>query len=67
MGICRKLRSVAFSGSVELKCDKLIECVKQLSKLSPEPQHTLPDVFIWLTAGGKRLAFCRVPAQTLIW
>lgn len=31
-----------------------------------QPQHSLPDVFIWLIANGKRAAYHRISARDLI-
>lgn len=31
-----------------------------------QPQHSLPDVFVWLIANGKRIAYHRVSARDLI-
>ena len=28
-----------------------------------QPQHTLPDIFVWMLSGGKRVAYTRVPAN----
>ncbi|XP_022236402.1 otoferlin-like, partial [Limulus polyphemus] len=30
------------------------------------PQHALPDVFIWMISGGKRIAYSRLPAKDLL-
>ncbi|KAF5301719.1 hypothetical protein FQA39_LY10650 [Lamprigera yunnana] len=32
-----------------------------------QPQHTLPDVFIWLISGGRRQAYHRIPARSIIY
>lgn len=32
-----------------------------------QPQHSLPDVFIWLIANGKRIAYHRMNARDLIY
>lgn len=31
-----------------------------------QPQHALPDIFIWLIANGKRIAYHRIAARDLI-
>lgn len=35
------------------------------SQIFLQPQHGLPDVFIWLISEGKRLAFARLPARKI--
>lgn len=32
-----------------------------------QPQHALPDIFIWLIANGKRIAYHRIFARDLIY
>ncbi|KAH9363614.1 hypothetical protein HPB48_004135 [Haemaphysalis longicornis] len=32
-----------------------------------QPQHSLPDVFVWMISGGKRVAYHRIPARDLIY
>lgn len=34
---------------------------------SLKPQHSLPDIFIWLIANGKRIAYHRIHARELIY
>eukprot|EP00794_Sanderia_malayensis_P004875 gene4875-5514_t len=36
--------------------------LSRLRKIVNDPQHTLPDVFVWMISGGKRVAYTRVPA-----
>ncbi|XP_076320149.1 otoferlin-like isoform X2 [Tachypleus tridentatus] len=31
-----------------------------------DPQHALPDVFVWMISGGKRVAYSRLPAKDLL-
>ncbi|XP_076068132.1 otoferlin-like isoform X2 [Oratosquilla oratoria] len=38
----------------------------KLKGLIEDPQHSLPDVFIWMLSGGKRVAYQRLPARNLI-
>lgn len=33
----------------------------------PQPQHNLPDVFIWMIAGSKRVAYTRLPSARVIY
>ncbi|CAL8360491.1 unnamed protein product [Lota lota] len=39
---------------------------KKLRLLAKEPQSTLPDVFLWLLSGRKRLAYVRIPAHSIL-
>uniref|UniRef100_W5LBR1 Fer-1 like family member 6 n=1 Tax=Astyanax mexicanus TaxID=7994 RepID=W5LBR1_ASTMX len=35
--------------------------------LVEEPQHTLPDIFVWMLSNNKRLAYARIPARNLLY
>lgn len=32
-----------------------------------QPQHALPDIFIWLIANGKRIAYHRLDARDILY
>ncbi|XP_068602838.1 fer-1-like protein 6 [Brachionichthys hirsutus] len=40
---------------------------KKLHFLVEEPQHTVPDVFVWLLSNNKRVAYARVRARDLLY
>ncbi|XP_042789418.1 otoferlin isoform X6 [Panthera pardus] len=49
--------------------DKLRLCQNFLQKLrflADEPQHSIPDVFIWMMNNNKRTAYARVPSKDLL-
>ncbi|XP_034440467.1 fer-1-like protein 4 [Hippoglossus hippoglossus] len=39
--------------------------LKKLRLLAKEPQNTIPDAFLWLLSGSKRLAYIRIPAHSI--
>ncbi|XP_041638940.1 fer-1-like protein 4 [Cheilinus undulatus] len=39
--------------------------LKKLRLLAKEPQTIIPDVFLWLLSGRKRLAYVRIPAHSI--
>nr|XP_029131782.1 otoferlin-like [Labrus bergylta] len=50
--------------------DKLKLAQNFLSKLrflADEPQHSVPDVFIWMISHGKRIAYARVPSKDILY
>ncbi|XP_073325341.1 fer-1-like protein 4 [Pagrus major] len=40
--------------------------LRTLRRLAKEPQTTIPDVFLWLLSGRKRLAYVRIPTYSII-
>uniref|UniRef100_A0A8C9VWZ8 Fer-1 like family member 6 n=1 Tax=Scleropages formosus TaxID=113540 RepID=A0A8C9VWZ8_SCLFO len=32
-----------------------------------DPQHTIPDVFVWMLSNNKRVAYARIPARDLLY
>ena len=39
----------------------------RLRRLGEDPQHALPDIFIWMISGGRRVAYHRIKARTLLY
>ncbi|XP_047438117.1 fer-1-like protein 4 [Mugil cephalus] len=40
--------------------------LKKLRILAEEPQNTIPDAFLWLLSGKKRLAYVRIPTYSIL-
>lgn len=41
-------------------------CEPPVFPLHLQPQHTVPDVFVWLLSNNKRVAYARVRARDLL-
>ncbi|XP_042320398.1 fer-1-like protein 6 [Sceloporus undulatus] len=41
--------------------------IENIRFLVDEPQHTVPDVFIWMLSNNKRVAYARIPAKDLLY
>ncbi|OCT77151.1 hypothetical protein XELAEV_18032347mg [Xenopus laevis] len=41
--------------------------IDNIQFLVDEPQHTVPDVFIWLLSNNKRVAYARIPARDILY
>lgn len=37
------------------------------ASLRPQPQNSIPDVFLWLMSGTRRLAYVRIPAHAVLY
>ncbi|XP_056286997.1 fer-1-like protein 6 isoform X2 [Pseudoliparis swirei] len=44
-----------------------IKLTQRLCFLVEEPQHTVPDVFVWLLSNNKRVAYARLRARDLLY
>ncbi|XP_066527462.1 fer-1-like protein 4 [Hoplias malabaricus] len=40
--------------------------LKRIHFLAKEPQSTLPDVFLWMMSGGRRVAYARIPSYSIL-
>jgi len=39
----------------------------KLRHVAQEPQHALPDIFVWMVQNGRRIAYHRVQAKDVIY
>ncbi|XP_078254560.1 fer-1-like protein 6 [Rhinoraja longicauda] len=52
--------------SVNEQLRAIQSCIQRLRFLVDEPQHTIPDVFIWMLSSNKRIAYARIPAKDIL-
>ncbi|XP_056144940.1 fer-1-like protein 6 [Lampris incognitus] len=55
------------AGGVKELLQEAIKLTHRLRFLVEEPQHTLPDVFVWLLSNNKRVAYARLSARELLY
>ncbi|XP_078071639.1 fer-1-like protein 6 [Mustelus asterias] len=53
--------------SVNERLREVQSWIQKLRFLVDEPQHTIPDVFIWMLTGNKRIAYVRIPAKDILY
>lgn len=46
--------------------EDLESALRNLENLVQEPQRSMPDVFLWLMSGTRRLAYVRIPAHEVL-
>ncbi|XP_058420883.1 fer-1-like protein 6 [Diceros bicornis minor] len=55
----------------KLSLDEMIQeaqnFVEKIRFLVDEPQHTIPDVFIWMLSNNKKVAYARIPSKDLLY
>ncbi|XP_034144965.1 fer-1-like protein 6 isoform X2 [Esox lucius] len=54
-------------GSVKEMLLEAFGLTQKLRFLVEEPQHTIPDVFIWMLSNNKRVAYARISARDLLY
>lgn len=47
--------------------EKAHDLLRRIKKVIVEPQHGLPDVFIWMFSGNRRIAYTRIPAYNILY
>ncbi|XP_023661455.1 fer-1-like protein 6 isoform X2 [Paramormyrops kingsleyae] len=55
------------SPSMKEILEDALRIIQRLRFLVVEPQHTLPDVFVWLLSNNKRIAYARMPAREVLY
>ncbi|XP_062700276.1 otoferlin-like isoform X1 [Aedes albopictus] len=63
----RNLRALVTKSSMKERYKTAHSYLNKLKFLIDDPQHALPDVFIWMVANGKRVAYHRISARDLIY
>ncbi|KAK9882459.1 hypothetical protein WA026_021493 [Henosepilachna vigintioctopunctata] len=63
----RNLRAIVTKSSFKERYKVAQSYLTKLKFLMEDPQHALPDVFLWLISGGKRQAYQRIPARDIIY
>ncbi|XP_066558256.1 fer-1-like protein 4 [Amia ocellicauda] len=53
--------------TVREKLGDVKKILRRVRFLAKEPQSTLPDVFLWLLSGEKRLAYARIPVHSILY
>ncbi|XP_006879370.1 PREDICTED: fer-1-like protein 6 [Elephantulus edwardii] len=53
--------------SLDEMIDKAQNFVEKIRFLVDEPQHTIPDVFIWMLSNNKRAAYARIASKDLLY
>ncbi|KAK3090409.1 hypothetical protein FSP39_011632 [Pinctada imbricata] len=65
--LARSMKATTTKSNMKDKIRYANQYLQKLRTLSHEPQHSLPDVFIWMISGNKRVAYQRLPVKDLIY
>ncbi|XP_032040700.1 otoferlin isoform X3 [Aythya fuligula] len=61
------LRSQVKKNTMKDKLKLVQNFLQKLRFLADEPQHTIPDIFIWMMSNNKRIAYARVPSKDILY
>ncbi|GFX34664.1 otoferlin [Trichonephila clavipes] len=64
--ISRTMKPLVTKNTIKEKLRTAQGFLKKIRDLTEDPQHVLPDVFIWMISGGKRVAYQRLTARELM-
>ncbi|CAN8001099.1 unnamed protein product, partial [Ixodes hexagonus] len=64
--VARTMKALVTKNSFKEKLRTTNGLLQKLTDLIDDPQHSLPDVFVWMISGGKRVAYHRIAARDLI-
>ena len=64
--MARTLKAVVSKANVKEKLKSTSNLLSRLRQISQEPQHSLPDIFIWMIQNNRRIAYHRVQAKDVI-
>ncbi|CAL1540078.1 unnamed protein product [Lymnaea stagnalis] len=65
--LARTMKATVTKSNMKDKLKAGTQYLNKLKTLSTEPQHALPDVFIWMVSNNKRIAYQRIPARQIIY
>ncbi|KAK7907658.1 hypothetical protein WMY93_016270 [Mugilogobius chulae] len=63
----KQMRTQVKKNSVKDKLKLAQHFLQRLRFLADEPQHSIPDVFIWMMSNNKRIAYARIPSKDLLY
>ncbi|XDA79806.1 hypothetical protein R6Z07F_009497 [Ovis aries] len=69
--IAKEAKGLTQQQKKKLSLEEMIQTaqnfVEKIRFLVDEPQHTIPDVFIWMLSNNKRVAYARIAAKDLLY
>ncbi|XP_067008818.2 otoferlin [Anabrus simplex] len=66
-GLARNLKALVTKTTLRERYKTAHSYLQKLRFLVEDPQHALPDVFLWVISGGRRVAYQRVQSRDLMY
>ncbi|XP_053394701.1 otoferlin-like isoform X1 [Mercenaria mercenaria] len=65
--LSRTMKATTAKSNLKDKIRSAMQYLQKIKSLLQEPQHALPDIFIWLVSGNKRIAYQRIQARDIVY
>nr|XP_057911960.1 otoferlin isoform X12 [Doryrhamphus excisus] len=63
----KQMRTQVKKNTVKDKLKLVQNFLQRLRFLADEPQHSIPDVFVWMMSNNKRIAYARIPSKDILY
>ncbi|XP_061890913.1 otoferlin isoform X2 [Entelurus aequoreus] len=63
----KQMRTQVKKNIVKEKLKLMQNFLQRLRFLADEPQHSIPDVFVWMMSNNKRIAYARIPSKDILY
>ncbi|KAG7508019.1 otoferlin isoform X2 [Solea senegalensis] len=63
----KQIRTQVKKNTVRDKLKLAQNFLQKLRFLADEPQHSIPDVFVWMMSNHKRIAYARIPSKDILY
>ncbi|XP_035473401.2 otoferlin isoform X4 [Scophthalmus maximus] len=63
----KQIRTQVKKNTVRDKLKMAQNFLQKLRFLADEPQHSIPDIFIWMMSNTKRIAYARIPSKDILY
>uniref|UniRef100_A0A3B3WGC3 Otoferlin n=1 Tax=Poecilia mexicana TaxID=48701 RepID=A0A3B3WGC3_9TELE len=63
----KQIRTQVKKNTVKEKLKLAQNFLQRIRFLADEPQHSIPDVFIWMMSNNKRIAYARIPSKDILY
>ncbi|XP_054617207.1 otoferlin isoform X8 [Dunckerocampus dactyliophorus] len=63
----KQMRTQVKKNTVKDKIKLVQNFLQRLRFLADEPQHSIPDVFVWMMSNNKRIAYARIPSKDILY
>lgn len=65
--MARSIKATVSKNNLKEKQKAANHLLNRLRQVAIEPQHALPDVFVWMVSNGKRVAYQRISCKDIIY